>query len=90
MEHSTLLNKPLSFIFIISTPASHGTDDDNYTTCHEKTYDCREQIKEIGCPFWGKDRPQFCGVQGFELTSHANENTTIVIEKQAFRVLHIN
>ncbi|KAI7986071.1 LEAF RUST 10 DISEASE-RESISTANCE LOCUS RECEPTOR-LIKE PROTEIN KINASE-like 1.4 [Camellia lanceoleosa] len=96
MEHPTLLNKPLSlsFIFIIiiiiSIPTSHGTDGDKYTTCHEKTYDCGEQIKEIGYPFWEKDRPQFYGVQGFELTCQGNENTTMVIEKQAFRVLHIN
>ncbi|GMQ11369.1 hypothetical protein CsSME_00054028 [Camellia sinensis var. sinensis] len=96
MEHPTLLNKPLSltFIFIIiinSTPTSHGTNDENYTACHEKTYDCGEKIKEIGYPFWGEDRPPFCGVQGFNLTCKGNQNTTIVvIEKQEFRVLHIN
>ncbi|CAL5362592.1 unnamed protein product [Camellia sinensis] len=101
MEHPTLLSKPLSlsFIFIIiiviviiiSAPTSHGTDDENYTTCHEKTYYCGEKIKEIGYPFWGEDRPPFCGVQGFNLTCKGNENTTIVvIEKQEFRVLHIN
>ncbi|KAL7178656.1 hypothetical protein ACSBR1_042076 [Camellia fascicularis] len=79
------------FLFIVSSPTSHGADNENYTTCHQKKYDCGEQIKGIGYPFWGKDRPQFCGVQGFNLTCKGNENTTIVvIEKQEFRVLHIN
>ncbi|CAL5445210.1 unnamed protein product [Camellia sinensis] len=78
------------FLFIVSSPTSNGADNENYTTCHEKEYDCGEQIKGIGYPFWGEDRPQYCGVQGFELTCVSNENTTIVIEKQAFHVLHIN
>ncbi|KAI7985482.1 LEAF RUST 10 DISEASE-RESISTANCE LOCUS RECEPTOR-LIKE PROTEIN KINASE-like 1.4 [Camellia lanceoleosa] len=78
------------FCFLVSSPTSHGADDEFYTTCHEKTYDCGEQIKGIGYPFWGEDRPPFCGVQGFKLTCKGNENTTIVIEKQEFRVLHIN
>ncbi|KAI7986074.1 LEAF RUST 10 DISEASE-RESISTANCE LOCUS RECEPTOR-LIKE PROTEIN KINASE-like 2.1 [Camellia lanceoleosa] len=75
------------FLFLVSSPTSHGADDEY---CHEKTYNCGQQIKEIGYPFWGEDRPQLCGVQGFELTCHPNESTTIVIEKQEFRVLHIN
>ncbi|KAL7160902.1 hypothetical protein ACSBR2_041527 [Camellia fascicularis] len=78
------------FLFLASSPTSQGSDDEYYTTCHEKTYDCGEQTKEIGYPFWGEERPPFCGVQGFELKCHDNENTTIVIEKRAFRVLHIN
>ncbi|CAL5445212.1 unnamed protein product [Camellia sinensis] len=78
------------FLFIVSSPTLHGADNENYTTCHEKTYDCGDQIKEIRYPFWGEDRLQFCGVQGFKLTCKGNENTTIVIENQEFRVLHIN
>ncbi|KAI7986698.1 LEAF RUST 10 DISEASE-RESISTANCE LOCUS RECEPTOR-LIKE PROTEIN KINASE-like 1.2 [Camellia lanceoleosa] len=92
-----LLNMPLCvnfiviiFLFIVSSPTLHGADNENYTTCHEKTYDCGDQIKEIRYPFWGEDRLEFCGVQGFKLTCKGNENTTIVIEKQEFRVLHIN
>ncbi|CAL5445196.1 unnamed protein product [Camellia sinensis] len=78
------------FLFLVSSPTSHGVDDEVNTTCHEKTYDCGEQIKEIGYPFWGNDRPQFCGVQVFELTCYANESTAIVIDNQKFHVLHIN
>ncbi|KAF5934560.1 hypothetical protein HYC85_030731 [Camellia sinensis] len=78
------------FFFLVSSPTSHGVDDEFYTACHEKTYDCGEHIKEIRYPFWGEDRPRFCGVQGLELKCQGNENTTIVIEKQPFRVLHID
>ncbi|KAF5934553.1 hypothetical protein HYC85_030724 [Camellia sinensis] len=78
------------FSFLVSSPTSHGAENENYTTCQERKYHCGEQIKGIGYPFWGEDRPQLCGVQGFNLTCKGNENTTIVIEKQAFRVLHIS
>ncbi|GMQ11394.1 hypothetical protein CsSME_00054048 [Camellia sinensis var. sinensis] len=77
------------FLFIVSSPTSHGADNENYTTCHEIKYNCG-QLKRIGYPFWGEDRPPFCCVQGFGLTCVGNENTTVVIQNQTFHVLHIN
>ncbi|GMQ11404.1 hypothetical protein CsSME_00054057 [Camellia sinensis var. sinensis] len=77
------------FLFIVSSPTSHGADNENYTTCHDIKYNCG-QLKRIGYPFWGEDRPPFCGVQGFELTCYGNGSTTVVIQNQTFHVLHIN
>ena len=47
-------------------------------------------MKGIGYPFWGDDRPQFCGLQGFELKCQAGGYPLIHIDSLDFRVLNIS
>ncbi|KAI8528670.1 hypothetical protein RHMOL_Rhmol12G0165400 [Rhododendron molle] len=50
----------------------------------------RPNIQNVSYPFWGGDRPQFCGHPSFELKCQNNEYPTIKIDNQDFRVLRIN
>ncbi|GKV09717.1 hypothetical protein SLEP1_g21174 [Rubroshorea leprosula] len=65
------LHLPGSFFFIIITFVlihAHkfaSSVDERYEKCN-RTFACGK-IKNIGYPFWGSDRPDYCGFPGFQL-----------------------
>ncbi|KAE9463905.1 hypothetical protein C3L33_04208, partial [Rhododendron williamsianum] len=61
-------------------------DAGNYTCVQNFT--CGQT--NVSYPFWGGDRPQFCGHPSFELKCQNNEYPTIEIDNRAFRVQRIN
>ncbi|KAD2805736.1 hypothetical protein E3N88_39113 [Mikania micrantha] len=63
--------------------------------CQEtQPYDICRQVVHCGAidfkyPFWGLNRPKYCGHPGFQLTCHANV-TLLVLESVSYRVLNID
>ncbi|GKV43269.1 hypothetical protein SLEP1_g50583 [Rubroshorea leprosula] len=80
------------FILLICTSIAYCNDDDDdyhqYLSCNS-TYNCGI-LKDIGYPFWGNGRSQFCGYQGFELLCEEGQYSTADIGGQKFRVLDIS
>ncbi|GKV43272.1 hypothetical protein SLEP1_g50586 [Rubroshorea leprosula] len=95
-SNGCLLFPLLSFHYhlhpLICTPIAYCNDDDDvdqkYLTC-KSTYNCGI-LKDIGYPFWGNGRPQFCGHQGFELLCEEGQYSTMHIGGQKYQVLNIS
>nr|XP_033512188.1 LEAF RUST 10 DISEASE-RESISTANCE LOCUS RECEPTOR-LIKE PROTEIN KINASE-like 1.2 isoform X1 [Nicotiana tomentosiformis] len=84
-----LLHSIITFIFfLITSSLSYGQENKQHTICNS-TYSCGN-IRNIGFPFWGGDRPQECGFPQFELECEANHNPVMKIDNHDFRVLDIN
>ena len=47
-------------------PRAVCEDDEGFVRCGEE-YECGNLKTKIGYPFWGGDRPEYCGYPGFEL-----------------------
>ncbi|VFQ87178.1 unnamed protein product [Cuscuta campestris] len=79
--------------FIISTPPVHGgggREFDRFLRCNSTRYNCGG-IRDVGYPFWGKDRPEECGHPSFHLRCNDIRNeTTIAIGSLSFRVIEID
>ncbi|KAL5726528.1 non-specific serine/threonine protein kinase [Ranunculus cassubicifolius] len=85
------LSCPYPFIiffsfFSILFQVSYGDYDPNYTACSKK-FDCGN-ITNISYPFWGKDRPEFCGHPGFQLNCQ-DDIVDMRIGSQIYHVLNI-
>ncbi|KAF9591595.1 hypothetical protein IFM89_004824 [Coptis chinensis] len=84
----------VSFLFIIiffhDFPFSFGEDDYTFLNCSRGVFECGD-VKNIGYPFWGKGRAQYCGHPDFELKCEEDEDDAIqiVIQGQNYRVLNI-
>ncbi|KAL5544809.1 hypothetical protein UlMin_008593 [Ulmus minor] len=78
------------FIFITITTfflSSHCDDADNFSKC-SIPYDCGD-FKNVTFPFWGDSRPQFYGLQGFDLVCK-EDHFFIHINELEFRILKLN
>ncbi|KAJ6960489.1 hypothetical protein NC653_038849 [Populus alba x Populus x berolinensis] len=53
-----------------------------------KSFDCGN-IKGVGYPFLGSDRPDYCGYPGFELGC-SNQDPEITIMRSTYKLLGIN
>ncbi|KAJ1405730.1 Wall-associated receptor kinase, C-terminal [Sesbania bispinosa] len=71
-------------------PLPHGY---NYSVCKEESYNCGE-LSNISYPFWGQNRPSYCGGGDLFKLSCNDQNgpntTTALIDSQNFTVLEIN
>ncbi|KAF7819895.1 LEAF RUST 10 DISEASE-RESISTANCE LOCUS RECEPTOR-LIKE PROTEIN KINASE-like 2.1 [Senna tora] len=77
------------FFLLITLPQSYSQENDtSYSMCSQP-YNCGS-LTNISYPFWGQNRPDYCGASGFQLECHNNQNTTIQSSSQVFNVLHIN
>ncbi|XP_042970197.1 LEAF RUST 10 DISEASE-RESISTANCE LOCUS RECEPTOR-LIKE PROTEIN KINASE-like 1.3 [Carya illinoinensis] len=65
----------------------HANDDEQYLNCNER-FDCAS-AKDIGYPFWGSNRPDYCGYPGFELDC-SGDAPHINITFIKYRVLQID
>ncbi|XP_074274895.1 LEAF RUST 10 DISEASE-RESISTANCE LOCUS RECEPTOR-LIKE PROTEIN KINASE-like 2.7 [Silene latifolia] len=52
----------------------------NYTVCKNNPFSCGN-ITNVGYPFWGGNRPQFCGRRGFGLTCQNGQPDVPVINR---------
>lgn len=75
-------------LILITLPQSYSQENDTLSVCSQP-YTCGS-LTNISYPFWGHNRPHYCGVTGFQLQCHNNQNTTIQASSQTFNVLHIN
>lgn len=87
--HSNSLPLVLFFILFafIKIPAALCTDDTRYSDC-KKTIRCGN-ISNIGYPFWGINRANYCGQPGFELKCE-DDVAMIKMSQNTLRVLDIN
>ncbi|KAG7942129.1 hypothetical protein I3843_16G084200 [Carya illinoinensis] len=77
----------LSF-FSTVTPPSHCIEDDLFLAC-SRPYECGN-LKNISFPFWGGERPQYCGHRVYKLECRNDSYTVMKFEELEFRVLNIN
>ena len=77
----------LYFFLSIQTP-SYCTDYERFANC-SRPYGCGS-IQNVSYPFWGGDRPEYCGREGFKLECRNNEIPIIRFEPLDFRVLKIS
>ncbi|KAJ4707059.1 Wall-associated receptor kinase [Melia azedarach] len=76
----------INIIFVVvPTPAS-GIDD-QYLNC-STPFNC-SNLQSIGYPFWGGNRPEYCGYPGFELDCEG-EVAEITISKITYRIPKID
>ncbi|XP_023519145.1 LEAF RUST 10 DISEASE-RESISTANCE LOCUS RECEPTOR-LIKE PROTEIN KINASE-like 2.4 isoform X3 [Cucurbita pepo subsp. pepo] len=64
-----------------------GTGDE-FKAC-DVYYNCGDLVN-ITYPFWGNERPEFCGRREFELNCKDNKTTTMEISSIEFHVLNIS
>ncbi|XP_030939709.1 LEAF RUST 10 DISEASE-RESISTANCE LOCUS RECEPTOR-LIKE PROTEIN KINASE-like 2.7 [Quercus lobata] len=77
----------LSF-FLAILPPSYCTDYARFVNC-SRPYECG-RIKNVSYPFWGGNRPESCGRQGFKLECYNDEYPIIKFEELEFLILNIN
>ncbi|PON53106.1 Wall-associated receptor kinase, C-terminal [Parasponia andersonii] len=63
--------------------------DQQYVNCTNKGFDCGK-FQNLNYPFWGSNRPQYCGHPEFELRNCGSDAPEIVINSVSYRVLAIN
>ncbi|KAL4573380.1 hypothetical protein LXL04_020183 [Taraxacum kok-saghyz] len=68
----------------------HCNDIQRFRDCSTKFYTCGEATTYISYPFWGNERPSYCGLQGFRLTCREDNITTVQIMNTTFRVIRID
>ncbi|KAJ6861328.1 hypothetical protein NC651_037419 [Populus alba x Populus x berolinensis] len=73
-------------IIIIAIPISLCEPDERYLSC-SKSFECGN-IQNITYPFWGVNRPQYCGYPGFHLDC-SGDAPVIKISEVAYQVLEI-
>ncbi|XP_059670733.1 LEAF RUST 10 DISEASE-RESISTANCE LOCUS RECEPTOR-LIKE PROTEIN KINASE-like 2.7 [Cornus florida] len=79
---------PFLFItfILIHIPTSSCADDEQYVNCTQ-LLQCGN-IPDIGYPFWGGTRPEYCGHPGFELTCQTDA-ALLTINSTTYRILTI-
>lgn len=80
-----------SIIFFSTTlPQSNSQKNDTFSICSQSYFTCGT-LTNVSFPFWGTNRPNFCGNNEFKLTCMHSQNTTsIQIGSQKFNILNIN
>jgi hypothetical protein len=77
----------ITMIFICGSTLVFANDDERYVNC-SKSFDCGD-IKGVGYPFWGSNRPDFCGYPELKLDC-SDQDPEITIEKLTYKVLGID
>ncbi|XP_010279340.1 PREDICTED: LEAF RUST 10 DISEASE-RESISTANCE LOCUS RECEPTOR-LIKE PROTEIN KINASE-like 1.2 isoform X4 [Nelumbo nucifera] len=78
----------LIFIFTHVPKTLCQQGDERYTDCSTRAFDCGEITGIDYYPFWGKNRPSYCGLPEFELTCQ-DDVPVLTIGLQKYRVLKI-
>lgn len=81
---------PALFFLVVLTrvPTILSADDPRYLNCSRETLTCGSE-SNIGYPFWGMNRPSYCGPPGFELRCE-NNVAEIMMNENTLRVLDID
>ncbi|CAK7344283.1 unnamed protein product [Dovyalis caffra] len=77
----------VTMIFICGSKLVFAQEDERYVSC-SNSFDCGI-IKNIGYPFWGSNRPDYCGYPGLELDC-SNQDPEITFMQLTYKVLGIN
>nr|GEX15921.1 leaf rust 10 disease-resistance locus receptor-like protein kinase-like 1.2 isoform X1 [Tanacetum cinerariifolium] len=87
---STRSHCKVIIIFTLLPILSLGQYAQQFIDCSTKLYSCGPTIRWIGYPFWGQDRPSYCGLNEFHLACVDNAVTTLTVNNTTFRVLSID
>ncbi|KMT01507.1 hypothetical protein BVRB_9g215120 [Beta vulgaris subsp. vulgaris] len=71
----------ITFMIFLAVRFSNG-EDENYAAC-STLYSCGN-ISNVGYPFWGGNRPQFCGIRDLHLLCDQNSTTMNVFQTPVF------
>ncbi|KAJ6867279.1 hypothetical protein NC652_038488 [Populus alba x Populus x berolinensis] len=77
----------IAMIFICGSTLVFANDDERYVNC-SNSFDCGD-IKGVGYPFWGSNRPDYCGYPELKLNC-SDQDLEITIEKLTYKVLGID
>lgn len=76
------------FFILFSIPFCSYANGDEFRNC-SLLYNCGS-LRGIGYPFWGGDRPDYCGRQDFGLDCVDGRYTTISLDDLEYRVLAVD
>lgn len=74
-------------LILIKPPTSLCANDSRYTSCGTE-FACKS-LRYIKYPFWGGNRPEFCGKPGYKLDC-VNETTVISIKSLNYSVIDVD
>lgn len=75
-------------LILIHIPSSLCADDNLYVNCNQ-TFDCSGH-ENLTYPFWGSNRPNYCGHPYFELRNCTEDKPVMTIESLNYRVVDLN
>ncbi|KAG6742006.1 hypothetical protein POTOM_055288 [Populus tomentosa] len=78
----------IAMTFICGWTLVFANDDERYVNC-SNSFDCGD-IKGVGYPFWGSNRPDYCGYPELKLDCSTAQDLEITIEKLTYKVLGID
>nr|GMD49979.1 LEAF RUST 10 DISEASE-RESISTANCE LOCUS RECEPTOR-LIKE PROTEIN KINASE-like 2.1 [Ipomoea batatas] len=91
MDSNPICPALFMFILLIQTPVTlcqnNGSSSDEYEACGEP-FSCANN-ENIGYPFWGGNRPPYCGHPSFELDC-SKDLPEITIQSVKYRVVNIS
>nr|GMC97026.1 LEAF RUST 10 DISEASE-RESISTANCE LOCUS RECEPTOR-LIKE PROTEIN KINASE-like 1.4 isoform X3 [Ipomoea batatas] len=73
---------------LLHIPVYFCEDDHRYVACG-KAFRCAN-IENISYPFWGGDRPEYCGYPGFELDCNSEDAPVISTQSTKYKVVCID
>jgi hypothetical protein len=74
----------LRITFVHAPSSAFANDDERYVSC-SNSLDCGN-IKGVGYPFWGSNRPDYCGYPELKLDC-SDQDPEITIEKLTYKFL---
>ncbi|CAK7344271.1 unnamed protein product [Dovyalis caffra] len=77
----------IAIIFICGSKLVFAQEDERYVSC-SNSFDCGI-IKNIGYPFWGSNRPDYCGYPELEIDC-SKQDPEITIMQVTYKVLDVN
>ncbi|XP_058008459.1 uncharacterized protein LOC131182947 [Hevea brasiliensis] len=76
------------FFLLVFVPTSYCEEDEFYRECFTP-FQCGN-LPNLSYPFWGDERPEICGYQGFRLRCQEGPSPIITINDQEFYVKFVN
>lgn len=87
--HFPFFTSILTIVFFLTAlPQYYSQNNDTFSICSQ-SFSCGS-LRNVSYPFWGGNRPHFCGSLGFKLSCMHNQITSIQVGSQNFNVLNIN
>ncbi|KAH9606243.1 hypothetical protein KSS87_007614 [Heliosperma pusillum] len=71
-------------IILLVLPTSTSVDN-RYGTCSSTLFSCGEAFSNVGYPFWGSGRPQYCGHPSLQLNclhSYIGDQVQLIIDQE--------
>ncbi|OVA04953.1 Protein kinase domain [Macleaya cordata] len=91
-SYSFLIISLVIFLLLVQdVPVSFGQGNVDLSNCSVLNFTCGDRFTNISYPFWGNQRPHYCGLPGYKLDCvDDGVNTEIEILSEKYRVLGID